>query len=364
MGNEDETKPENKDFTVTTSVEYKTGGGQFVEIRCRPEDTEKAKGFLETIYSVHIPETSKLSVGHGGYGKYTRFIIEQHKYAGGGWPGCGGFIEILEIKNPPQGRCGTVIHEENSGRSTFYEFKSLNDALEAYGKFRSLSLTEKFSKEKGFIRCVNCGLLEPWFYAVGNQAINGDFAFPDHLDHNHPIYQTGRKVKLVTGCDTKEEEVKICWGTTTRKYESYDGEEKEYLEIQFDDGTTHSEYGEGGYRKILPLNEEDLLKEKILNTVRELLNGKMDKIFVISEGRKLTIESVEINKPIGYYFTGGVQQIIDETKKQIKEVTFVIQSEKETALGGEEFLITEEDIEDPPLTRGDNYYVDEVEKKT
>ena len=94
------------------------------------------------------------------------------------------------------------------------------------------------------------------------------------------------------------------------------------------------------------------------------MNGKVDKIVIISEGKKFTIESVETNKPIGYYFTDGIQQMINGAEKQIEEITFVIQSEKETALGGEEFLITEEDIEDPPLTRGDDYYVDEVEKKT
>ncbi len=348
-----ETEPKTKDFTATTSIECKTGGGQFVEIRCRPEDTKETKEFLETIYSVHIPETSKLNVSHGGYGKYTRFIIEQHKYAGGGWPGDGGFIEVLEIKNPPQGRCGTVIHEENSGRSTFYEFKSLNDALEAYGRFRSSSLTDKFSKENGFIRRVNCGLLEPWFYAVGNQAINGDFAFPDHLNHNHPLYRTCRKVKLVSY--NGEEELKICWGTTTRKHKGcMDTEETEYLVIQFDDGTEWSEYG--SIEKILPLNEKDLLEEKILDTVRNLLNGEVDKIVVISEGEKLTIESVKTNKPIGYYFTDGVQQMINEAEKQTEEITFIIQSEKDkTIIGDKKFLVEKDDKEDLLVVRGDDY---------
>lgn len=350
MGDE-ENKDEDKDFTITTSIECSTGGGQLVEIKCRPKDVEWVKHYATMFHSIHIPETSIISISHGCEGIYTRFIIKQHKYAGGGWPGCGGFIEVLEIKNPPEGRCGTVIHKEGYDRSTFYEFESLDEALKAWKK--SFSFPEEFVNEKGFIRHVDCGLLEPWFYAVGNQAINGDFVFPDHLDHNHLVYRTGRKVKLVKY--NKEEELKVCWGTTTRKHKGcMDTEETEYLVIQFDDGTIWSEYG--STETILPLNEEDLLREKILNTVRGLLNGKTDKIVVISERKKLTIESVEINKPIDYYFTGGVQQMIDEEEKQKKEITFVIQSEKNrTIIGGEEFLITEKDIEDPLVVRGDDY---------
>ena len=361
MADRNKTKPEKKGFTVTTYAECRTGGGQLVGIKCRPKDVERAEEYLKMIHSVHIPETSAVGIGYGGYGKLTKFIVNQHKYAGSGWPGCGGFIEVLEIKNPPQGRCGIVIHEENSGRSTFHKFGSLNEALKAWEKFWSLSSTEDLAKEKGFIRRVNCGLLEPWFYAVGNQAINGDFAFPDYLDHNHPVYRTGRKVRLVRY--DGEEKIKTCWGTTIRKYESYDGgEEKKYLEIQFDDGTTWSEYG--GTETILPLNEENLLKEKILDGVRKLLNGKMDRIVVISEGKKLTIESVETNKPIGYYFTGGVQQMINEAEKQIEEITFIIQSEEGKAvIGGKKFSVEEKDIEDPLLTRGDDYYVDEIEEE-
>jgi hypothetical protein len=349
---DEENKDENKDFTTTTYAECKTGGGQLVEIKCRPEDVEWVKYYATMFHSIHIPETSELLIGHGGYGKYTRFIIKQHKYAGG-W---NGFIEVLEIKNPPEGRCGIVIHKCSNGRSIFYEFESLNEAKETWKK--SFSFPEEFVNEKGFIRHVGCSLLEPWFYAVGNQAIKGDFVFPDHLDHNHPVYRTGRKVKLVRY--DGEEKIKTCWGTTVREYDTdeYRGrtsmEKKEYLTIQFDDGTTWSEYG--STETVLPLNEEDLLKEKILDTVRGLLNGKMDKIVVISERKKLTIESVEINKPIDYYFTGGVQQMIDEEKKQKEEITFVIQSEKNrTIIGGEEFLITEKDIEDPLVVRGDDY---------
>lgn len=364
-GNETNSKP---DFTATTYIECKTGGGQFVEFKCRPKNVEEVKQCAQLIHSIRIPETSELSVDHGCYGRYTRFVIKQHKYAGNGWPGCGGFIEVLEIKNPPEGRCGTIIHEENSGKSTFHEFRSMGDALEAYKKFWSLSSTEKFSKEKGFIRRVNCGLLNPWFYAVGNQAINGDFTFPDRLDHNHPIYWTGRKVKLVTGdnTDTKEEEIKICWGTATERHKDhYDRNERTYLTVQFSDGTTWSEYGSGSYRRILPLNETDLLKEKILDAVRNLLNGEVDKITVFSESKKITqkitIESQETNKPIGYYFTSGIQQMIDETGKQKEEITFVIQSEEETAIGNEEFLEIKREIEDLLLVEGDDYDTDEDE---
>lgn len=344
-----------KDFTATTYIECITGGGQQIGIKCRPGDVEQVKQCVKMVRSIHIPQTSEIGISHGCEGIYTRFTIKQHKYAAGGWPGCGGFIEVLEIKNPPEGRHGIVIHKEDSGRSAFYEFESLDKALKAWEK--SFSFPEKFVNEKGFIRRVDCGLLGPWFYAVGNQAINGDFVFPDHLNHNHPVYRTGRKVKLVKY--NGEEEIKTCWGTTTGKHKGrYDTEEIEYLIIQFDDGIAWSEFS--STEKVLPLNENDLLRERILDSVRNLLNGKVDKIVVISEGKKLTIESVKTSKPIDHYFTDGIQQMISETEKQKEEITFVIQSEGgKIVIGGKEFSITEKDIIDPPIARGDDYYVDE-----
>lgn len=321
-----------KDLTTTTYVECTTGYGQTVEIRCRSGNTEQVEEFMKTIHSVHIPETSNITIGHGGYGKYTRFIVKQHKYAGGGYGGCGGFIEVLEIKNPQQGRCGIVINKYSNGRSIFYEFESLNEAVKAWNK--SFSFSEELRNEKGFIRQVNCGLLEPWFYAAGNQAINGDFTFPDHLNHNHPVYRTGRKVKLMD-CEEREE-IKICWGTTTRKY---DKGEKESLIIQFDDGTTWDESRDYG-KKVLPLNEEDLLKEKVLDAVRGLLDGKMDKVVVFMKGKKLTIESVKTDKPISCHFTNGVQKMIDGG--EIREAAFVIRSWDKIMIGNKSLLAKED----------------------
>ncbi len=84
-----------KDFSVTTSSEIKTGGGQLLRFDCRPEDVERVKRCLGSLVEgITLPQTVHVKgVSQGGYGRYSRFDIKQHDYAGGGYPGCGGFIE-------------------------------------------------------------------------------------------------------------------------------------------------------------------------------------------------------------------------------------------------------------------------------
>jgi hypothetical protein len=59
------------DFSCTTYVEVKTGGGQLIEFQCRPEDKEKLKEIAKDIYIVHVPVTKEIkNVSHGGFGRY------------------------------------------------------------------------------------------------------------------------------------------------------------------------------------------------------------------------------------------------------------------------------------------------------
>lgn len=113
----------------------------------------------------------------GGYGLETIFDIVQHKYAGGGHPGAGGYIEVLEIKNPPGGRHGIIIHEENSDRGhMFSEWQTLEGALSAFDKYwGDAGLAYLFlPKLPLFIRRVICGNRTPWFYAKSEESIVGD----------------------------------------------------------------------------------------------------------------------------------------------------------------------------------------------
>lgn len=110
------------------------------------------------------------AVTHGAYVDETIYEIIQHKYVAGGHPGCGGYMELLEIKNAPHGKCGIVIHEHSSGmdseESRFAEWQSLPEALEAFEKWWGAdSPFIRFARMPGFLRRVNCEQQTPWFYA-------------------------------------------------------------------------------------------------------------------------------------------------------------------------------------------------------
>jgi hypothetical protein len=264
------TKNAKQRFDIYTHSEGKTGLGQLVEFTCHPDDVNKVKESLQIIRTVGIPTSGRTSVGHGGYGRYSRFDIAQHKYAGGG----NGYIEVLEIKNPPDNRCGLVIHEWNSyDGSIFNEFKSLEEAEAAFDRLWGSQTAERMPTEKGFIRRVVCGGLSPWFYAVGDQHLMGDFVFPDIIGED-PVFRFGRRfiVRDRDGLPT----VKTCMGLVLVEKEtsSYGHEKKKYRLVHWDDGTTWDEYM--AVTQPEPLDAKDLWIQDAIDQFRKLLTGKTD----------------------------------------------------------------------------------------
>jgi len=277
----------NKDkFDSYTFSEGKTGIGQMVEFTCRSEDVGKVKEFLETIRTIDIPTTGRVNLAHGAYGRYTRFDIVQHKYAGGGNESGGGYIEVLEIKNPPDGRCGIVIYEYSShGDSVFYEFSNLPDAALAFEKNWGGS---GFSKCEGFLRQVVCNrFYTPWFYAVGSQLLLDDFVLPNIIDED-PILRYGRRfvVRDYDGLPT----IKTCMGTRFIKHETdqYGGETESFRLTLWDDGTVWDEYRRSKCPR--PLDEGELWIQDAMDKFRKLLTGKTS---------KFTIDFIDGSKFIG-----------------------------------------------------------------
>lgn len=116
-----------------------------------------------------------------------RFNFTRHKYAGGGHPGCGGYLELLEVSDPPDGHCGVVLYLFISDRSPgcgsmFWEFDSAADVLARWDHLqRSVRdhIAATARQTPGFRREVNCGRRTPWFYANGTQALSGDLALQE-----------------------------------------------------------------------------------------------------------------------------------------------------------------------------------------
>lgn len=275
--------------------EGRTGDNRLVRIECAHGKLDAVKAVLKNdIYSLHFPETHPSRVGHGGYSRMTRFDIVQHKYAGGGAPGCGGYFEVLEIKNPPDGRCGFVLFESSSDiGDRFFEWETLEAALSAFGKF----FTEDFEGLPGFIRKVECGAdLVPWFYAIGEQELVADYAFPEGSQED-PVYSFGRKFLVYEGYDLvlaghdgdgdpihEEKEkwrIKTCLGCRAYFQSQSHGEpEKAYRVSYFDDGSSWNEKSDPQHRP-RPVEDDKFFQEAYDEFVK-FMKGEASKVEIRS----------------------------------------------------------------------------------
>ncbi len=261
---------------TTGFFEVRTKEGQLLSIECDYEKREELKAAMKVLseidsLKIEEPRTRRILVNHGGYGANSRYKIKQHYYAGGGYPGYGGYVENLKIGNPPNGRKGIVIHLSDSLRGNqVFEFKSLRSAKKVFSE-TIYTDPESICKSPGFIRKFSCGRLTPWFYAVGDQQLMGDFAFPDSLIEESSIYRVGRKFALTD--DDGKQLVKTCVGSWRKEEEDSYGAEKKYLVVQWTDGTQLR--GHACRKKLQPLDETDpemtLVIEKGLGRFEEQL---------------------------------------------------------------------------------------------
>lgn len=269
------TGTEEKDCMACYSYsEGRTRTNQLIEFSCHPDNVEKVRSFLsENIRHIDIPTTGQVNVAHGGYGKYTRYDIIQHDYAGGGYPGCGGFREVLEIKNPPDGRCGIVVYEEVSGKGSFFiEWETLKDARSFFSKHQAPA-AEELKKISGFKRRVNCGALTPWFYAIGDEQLIGDYAFPEGIQDD-PVFRFGKQFVVFDKDDIPA--VKTCMGTRFiqgKKIGYYDQTELHYRLVYWDDGSVWDE-SEHKCGRPRPIEEGEAWITEAVAQFRQLLAGK------------------------------------------------------------------------------------------
>ncbi|MCK5060056.1 MAG: hypothetical protein KAR00_02860 [Candidatus Pacebacteria bacterium] len=255
-------------FSCYTFGEARTGIGQHIEFSCPTEPKslrEQIKEFIKNnIRNIDIPSTGRVNVSHGSYGRYTRYKIKQHKYAGGGCSGSGGYIEVLEVKNPPDGRWGIVINEfSNRKGSIFTEWETIKQACAVFSKYwtSSINVKETFPKLTGFKRRVVCGALTPWFYAIGEEQLIGDYTFPEGLQDD-PVYRFGRK--FVVSDDKNIPVIKTCMGTRFIENESHS------RFIYWDDGSVSN----GFTCTPRPVEENEMWVMEAVQQFRQLLDGR------------------------------------------------------------------------------------------
>ncbi len=287
------------EFTSYTYSEGRTGFGQLVEFTTRPEDVDKVKATLEIVRTITTPPTHKVNVNHGSFGQYSRYDVEHLKltsqdatgearraYAGGR----GGYIEALQINDALDGRVATVLHEyETAIGSHFAEFQTAEQTLAAFESTwsdhpplpRPWDPTERFTHTKqeryatlpGFLRYVPCGDLTPWFYAIGNEDLIGDYVVPYDMQDD-PVFKLGQKF-LVEKDGLAA--IKTCLGTRFREVrqsytQNWDQRTDPTRIVYWEDGSIWKD-GLLGARPPRLLRENELWVVEAMEQFKRVLSG-------------------------------------------------------------------------------------------
>lgn len=292
---------------LRTVSEARTADGDTISFKAHPDDVERIKEAIALMSGIALPTTGRV-VSHGGFGSYTRFLVFQHKYGGGQ----GGYVELLEISDPPDGRCGIVIHRYDASKgSDFFEFRSLEEALSAWEACWNSPKGFSAAKEQpGCLRRVRCTFWKPWFYAVGDQLIEGDLVAMD-IDREDPRFPVGRKF-LIWDIAGKRPEIKTCVGAMRRFGNdkprcSICGKLGEAVIAFFSDGTYWRSDAGGFCPDPIPLEDDQLWICEALDELRRLLAGFSER-FEISffDGSKFVGRFVPKDKsgrqPEGEYY--------------------------------------------------------------
>ncbi|HVX90710.1 MAG TPA: hypothetical protein VHC20_03675 [Candidatus Paceibacterota bacterium] len=234
-------------LSVYSFGEARTANGQQLQFTCRPNEQSTISAFLaEHVGDVSVPMNRVVSLSHGAYQQYSRYDIKQDKYAGSDGESGSCYAELLEIKNPPDGRCGVVIYwYGTNGDGGFSEWGSLADARSAWAKSGVRSSGKAAKECKGFIRFVECGVLRPWFYAIGDEHLVGDYTCPRGLN-DHPVYRLG--TRFLAYDQDGVPGIKTCLGARlipaekdNNGFMSRTFEVPEHYVVYWDDGTVYDE---------------------------------------------------------------------------------------------------------------------------
>lgn len=288
------TQPKDR-FSLYQYGEGRTGIGQAVEFSCPSGEIDTVRAFLlENVRTIRPPMTHKVATSHGWFVGCSRYDVKQHEYAGGR----SGFIEVLEIADAPDERCGIVCYEYSSyGSSSFTEWDTVEHARAAHKTYFSggRDKDEKIAKLPGFKRHVQCGVMTPWFYAIGDEELVGDYTFPHGLQDD-PTYRFGRR--FVVSDWQGIPSIKTCMGTrfVRERSSSYPYTEEQYRIIYWNDGSTWKE-GSTARDNPRPVEDDELWIVEAVQQFRELLAGKRTEFFIkLTDGNQFVGKLARVNR--------------------------------------------------------------------
>lgn len=284
--------------------EVQTDGGQTVRFDVpydldidrdeRDAQFEKIKEVLGTLANISLPSSHEVNVKHGGYGRHSRYDLDQLEYQGGG----NAYYEVLHVKDAPNGRHPFVSNGHHSFGEQFSNFFAeweTTDAAIAHAKSTGgYVVSHSMLKEKegspkipGLIRAVDTGYLSPWFYATGDAEILGDFVFPEHLAQD-PIFTVGKQFLVPETSEKTGDPImvlKTCMGCVVRDVPQQSdrfgrrsvhgaaGVDK-YRAVQWHDGSVTQVYPNTSQNMIpVPLADEDTWVVDAQRKFNQLLSG-------------------------------------------------------------------------------------------
>lgn len=182
---------------ATGYVDTITLDGQPVNLCTRWNDRERVRAMIrESVVDIHLPKTHRVNVSHGSYGRYSRYELDQRKYAGGGHGASGGYMEALAIELSPTGHGRGIFHEQGGGLHRFVEYDTPDQAVAAwnYRWGHSNASTGELVRMAGAGRWLEWCHFVPWFYAVGDEQEYEDrgFLLPRGMSDD-PVFRLGSR---------------------------------------------------------------------------------------------------------------------------------------------------------------------------
>jgi hypothetical protein len=268
-------------FTCYSFFEARDGLGRVVQFSSERQDTEAITSAIAVTREICPPPRTHLTQTGEGISNYaSRYAIHRHRYAGGG----SGYIELLEIRDAPDGRHSIVLNSRPAwDRRSFTEWQTVEDGIRAFE--RSFNYREEEARLEtlpGFLRHVDCGMLQPWFCAIGNEDLIRDYAVPYGLEDD-PVFRLGAKFvcrEFGTGIEIVNV-VRTCLGTSRRTDRDFGTSERW---VHWDDGSVTRISDRNIQPR--PLRESEEWIEDAVSAFRSFLSGATDRFEIpIGQGQ-------------------------------------------------------------------------------
>lgn len=313
---------DNSDQSASCIIEGITSDGRLFLVNCPADQIEATRKLLANIHSIRSPISGRVKALPGVEGQYTRYDIEQLGCQGRDWWYT---VEVLSIKNPPDNRCGFVIHDRREAdKVVFTEWDTAEAACAAFKLIwgSGFGSKDEIAKVSGFRRLVPCGMLTPWFYAIGEERLIGDYAFPAGFQDD-PVYRFGRQFVVYDQAESPV--IKTCMGSRLLRYSEYGFFNKERYArlVYWHDGSIWDENNGRGCLPPRPVEEGETWAYEAAKQFQRLLAGNITKFSInFTDGNRFDGKLVQPNRRVPC--AAGTYNLTIQTKGRSKSFEYTV----------------------------------------